>query len=250
MKCNRCGAELGNNASFCAQCGEVITVTGTNSGYSEAYPNNDRAKNTLIVVLIILLAITLLCVVSFATYMFMSGKSAEDTPTPTPVLETAQPTETIYAIVTAPPATPVPTAAPAQPPSLSQVEYNWYIDDEYGFECRYPSYFVTYDDGLQTRYTVKSPDNSAYQKMDAYKTDTSMSDIMNSFISSKGGYIDYKTIKGEYFAVRVVNGATCHYKYARKRNSVVYTFELTFPYSQFTYYDSIVNSVYKSFVIY
>ena len=282
MICNKCGAKINSDALFCPECGSAVTrqkkqrpeAQGERNNYSqeksihrsrygnerdEYYVSNHSSggSKTPIIILCILAGIIVLLLTVIASYKLMGDHlgvsatpipSATALPSPEPTSAPSPTPQVIY--VTPPPQQHSyqynpPAPPPHNPPSAGG--YRTYYSSKYGFSCKYPADFITYDDGTMSLYTVHSPVDGGYQKINAAPINgNTVSSSKNDYISNHSGTITYQSSGSDYYAVNIRSGGTEYYKYCKFRNGNMYWFEFTYPVSQHDLYDIYINDVYNS----
>lgn len=191
-------------------------------------------------------------------------------------VSTQEPAATVYAVANvtaapnvaannnvvppAPNSQPAPTSPPvvntepqAANPSTHVYTYSTYTDNDYSFKCDYPINFTpTIVDSNFYRYTLTSPDGqgSLYICATSNNNGRTPSKVIDNFISSYGGTVDYTNSGSDWCVIRTKANGKYHYGYFKMTNGYIRGFEMHFPASQFDSYDKYVNDIYNSLSFY
>lgn len=261
MNCPKCGFQLNDAATFCPKCGySIMNATSNNNTYNNYPPQNinntsgnNNNNNIVLILIAVFSAIIILIVAIIVAFSVWNNTAAR--PTATPFI-TQSPAPTVE-----PTDVPVPTVQVvyvtqepvkvAPPVSNSNTGYLPYYSSKYNFRCNYPANFIVYDDyGTLTLLTARSPDGMGIEKIVAKPNEgETVNSEFNAFISAHNGYVDYKSVGSDYFAVSVQVGSRMYYKYCKFKNGNLYWFEFESPRDQYDLYDMYINDVYKSFSI-
>lgn len=234
---------------------------GPSNNYGDKKDMPPQNRNTVLIVLIsVLIVLVLMGISGGLAFVFMNDHS--DT------LKNSLEAQNNAARQTGAPVTPSPEPMPSPEPTPVQTtnikvteseqapdenpSYRVYTDPEYHFSCSYPSSFEVYIDNSKSgRYTLRSADGTASLRICAEENSAgiTVAQSLDMFKAQTGGYVDYEQSGETYYAVRMVNGSNCVYKYLRSKNGNMYWFEFTFPRKYFETYDKYINHLYSSFTV-
>jgi hypothetical protein len=281
--CPECGTAVRNDVPSGTDNVQKRNYNGNNYNGNDYNSNNHSGSNRngnnnmlAFIALAAVMAVIICALIVFIIVKASGGKQTEEnnnngavvlftaaptaTPTPTPV-PTATPTPTP---VSAPASdhAPAPVSNPASAPepprtvtweeavnsrTISEVSggYKRYTNTAYNFSCLFPAGFEVFNDGTKSLWSVRSSDGGVVTISASAATD-SVSDGKQRYISQKGGTIDYQNSGSNFYAVRLADGGKYHYKYCKYANGNMYWFEVDFPGSSYSRYDTIINDMYQS----
>lgn len=280
--CDTCGRKISNvysgNESINLPKRKVVS---DKAGY---YSNHDKGLSGAAVAAIATAAAIVAGAIIFIVVMIINNSdsseaenfnnqpqityTAKDTSAPASTREPAPiPTVNAVANVTAAPNAAVNNAAvppapnsqpaPTEPPAVNSPThvymYRSYTDNDYSFKCDYPIYFTpTVVDSNFYRYTLSSPDGqgSLYICATSNNNGRTPSKVIDNFISSYGGTVDYNDTGSDWCVIRTKANGKYHYGYFKMTSGYIRGFEMHFPASQFDAYDKYVNDIYNSLSFY
>lgn len=131
--------------------------------------------------------------------------------------------------------------------AVKNPSYRTYRDVDFSFSCNYPAHFIVYNDNDNThRYTVAAEDGSAALIIGAVQGTTTGEEGISSFQQNYGGYIDYQTKGNDYYAVSLISGNECHYKYCKQSGGKQRWFEFHSSAEYSDTYSQYIDAIYKS----